>query len=276
MSAEGPGRRRTVLEQVEREEFARGHIAPDADPVTPRPAATIVLARRGNEPFEVLLLQRPDTSRFAAGAYVFPGGAIDPGDAGEVALPAVPGVAGELERSALVAAVRELFEETGVLLADRSGAETADLPSVLRSVRGDLLANRVAFPELAAALGLTFDDLEVAYFARWITPARLARRYDTHFFMAVSRGEEPELTAEHTDYSWATPGEALERFHCGRLPMLYPTLKTMETLAGFKSLEAAFEAFSSRRVEPIFARLIVRGDEIRPVMPGDPDYEQGV
>ncbi len=264
----------TEIERIEREEFARGHIQAGAPAVTPRPAATIILARPEGEPFEILLLQRPLTSRFAAGAFVFPGGVIDAGDSDPIRLPRLPGSSeesvGDLERAALVAALRELFEETGVLLSDRPPPAAEQ-----QAAREKMLANGLSFRELVEAHQLTFESIEIAYFARWVTPARLSRRYDTHFFMAMSHGEAPELTAEHTDYRWISPTRALEAFHAGRLPMLYPTVKTLEILARFEDLEEAFRDLSARSVEPIFARLIVRGDDIKPVMPGDPDYDEG-
>jgi len=269
-----PERPLTEIERIEREEFARGHIQAGAPAVTPRPAATIILARQRGEPFEILLLQRPLTSRFAAGAYVFPGGVIDPEDGDPMGLPRLQGspdaLVGDLERAALVAALRELFEETGVLLSDRHPA-----PAELQTARARMLAGGLSFRELVQTHGLTFHTIEIAYFARWVTPARLSRRYDTHFFMAVGHGEDPDLTPEHTDYRWISPTAALEAFHSGRLPMLYPTVKTMEALARFDDLTDAFDDFSARPVEPIFARLIVRGDDIKPVMPGDPDYDEG-
>lgn len=259
------------LERVERDEFSRGHIAPDEAPVEPRPAATIVLAHEtegARSPYEVLLLRRPDTSRFAAGAYVFPGGVIDPGDGDPALLRVLP--AGAVEAAALVAALRELFEETGILPAD----EPMD-PEALRRARTDLLAERMDFAGLVKRLGIAFRRLEAHYFARWITPARLSRRYDTRFFLTVqARSEDdPELTREHTGFLWTSPQHALERFHEGSIPMLFPTLKTLEELAGFRTLGQAAEVLSGREVEPIHARLLVRGNRVWPVMPGDPEYD---
>jgi 8-oxo-dGTP pyrophosphatase MutT (NUDIX family) len=257
------------LERVERDEFSRGHIAPGEPPVEPRPAATIVLAHASaGNPYEVLLLRRPDTSRFAAGAYVFPGGVIDPADADPRLLPVLP--AGTAEPAALTAALRELFEETGILPAD-----TSVEPARLREARAGLLADRIDFASLVAQLEVGFTTLDAHYFARWITPARLSRRYDTRFFLTVQTRSEsdPELTREHTGFLWISPQHALERFHEGALRMLFPTLKTLEELAGFRTLEEAIEELSDRDVEPIHARLLIRGDKIWPVMPGDPEYD---
>lgn len=267
------GREPSEVERVEREEFARGHIGPEDEPVEPRPAATVVLAREGDEGLETLLLRRPERARFAAGAYVFPGGAIDAGDRdrGLAAILAGPGGAERAETAALAAGLRELFEETGILLADRLPAQAA-----LERAREALLADRLTFRELAESLDLTFRKLRAVYFARWITPERLARRYDTRFFVAVSpEGAEPRLTPEHTERLWIRPARALEQFHAGELPMLFPTWKTLEGLRGFGGLEEALAELARREVKAIQARLVVDGERVHPVMPGDPEYEAG-
>jgi 8-oxo-dGTP pyrophosphatase MutT (NUDIX family) len=112
---------RRATERIEREEFARGHIGPGEQPATPRPAATIIVAwvSPEDDPFQVLLLRRPDTARFAAGAYVFAGGVIDEADGSPEALALLPEALRETEGAAAVAALREMFEETGMLPSDR-------------------------------------------------------------------------------------------------------------------------------------------------------------
>lgn len=268
----GSGAGPTGSRRLEREEFARGHIEPGQEPAEPRPAATMVLARpgAGSAPLEVLLLRRPEEARFAAGAYVFPGGVVDPTDREEgLGERFGPEATGE-ERGALVAALREGFEETGIVPADRlpPGAE-------LRRAREELLEGATDFPTAARRLGLRFRGLRAAYFARWITPPRLSRRYDARFFLVEHRGGEPRLVhGEHTGFDWLEPREALERFEAGELPLLYPTRRTLRDLAGLGGLEAAFRAFRGRRVEPARPRLLVEGEAVTPVLPGDPRYEE--
>lgn len=260
----------TEGERIEREEFARGHIGPGEDPVEPRPAATLVLARPAAEGFRILLLRRPEEARFAAGAYVFPGGVIDPGDrAPGLAERFGPGVTGR-ERAALVAALRELFEETGLLPAD-------GLPGAgeLRRGRRALLRDETDLPGLVRRWDLRFRGLRAVYLARWITPEKLDRRYDTRFFLAEHRGGEPELVAEeHTEFLWLRPDEALARFEEGRLRMLFPTRRTVRDLSERDSLEEALRAYRGRRVEPVRPRLLVEGDRVVPLMPGDPRYPE--
>lgn len=267
----------TESERIEREEFSRGHIGPDEEPVEPRPAATMVLARRGpagpddgEERLQLLFLRRPDEARFAAGAYVFPGGVIDPEDEDPSLLERFgPGAPAE-ERVALVAALRELFEETGLLPADRLPD-----PDRLEEGRYALLAGRASFVELARRWELSFRQLRAVYFARWVTPPKLSRRYDARFFLAEHAGGEPDLVhEEHTEWLWLDPETALARFEAGDLPLLYPTRKTTETLADFDRLESVLRAFRERRVTAVRPRLLVEGEAVIPVLPGDPRYEE--
>ncbi|MCG8468441.1 MAG: NUDIX domain-containing protein [Gemmatimonadetes bacterium] len=254
--------------RIEREEFQRGHVPQGTPPVEPRPAATIVVTRpTGRGRFEVLLLERPQASSFAAGAFVFPGGVVDEEDGDEIWATRLPATT---ERPACAAAFRELFEETGILPV----ADGLDRRALGRD-RTELLAGRVAFTEIARARSLDFTDARVAYFSRWITPRSLSRRYDTRFFLLLLEGDvDVSLTEEHDSAGWFEPEPALERFHAGDLPMLFPTRKTLERLAGFETVDGAFEALRDRAVEPILAKLDIRGDHIRPVMPGDDGYEE--
>jgi len=221
----------------------------------------------------VLLLKRPSTSRFAAGAYVFPGGKIDQGDSDHGLLPRMPTTGRDAEPAAVLAALRELFEETGLLLADRRPT-----PADETAVRRALLADERTFRDVVREYDLSFNETHVCYFARWITPARFARRYDTRFFLAElpaeRHGFEPDLTDEIAGATWVSPGRAVELFRAGRLPMLFPTRVTLQALSQFAAIEGVFERYATHSVEPVTPRLLIRGDSIRPVLPGDPEYEE--
>ncbi|MFQ5888994.1 MAG: NUDIX domain-containing protein [Gemmatimonadota bacterium] len=275
------------LDRLEREEFMRGQVPPGEVPVRPRPAATVVVARptvatsptqgkngeRGTERagsgFEVLLLRRPSGARFAAGAYVFPGGTIDPGDGAPELVRRVP--AGlRREAPALIAGLRELFEETGFLLAD-----DALPPAQLREARRDLLEGRRGFLDVVRHAEVSFGRLRAVYLSRWITPKRLSRRYDTRFFLAEwPGGGEPELTDELESHVWLAPADAVARSRDGRLPMLIPTRYTLEMLSRHSSVASIQDGWRDRVVEPILPRLLVVGSSVRPVLPGDPAYEE--
>ena len=265
---------RRATERIEREEFARGHIGPDEPPAVPRPAATIVMAWAppGGGPYQVLLLRRPDTTRFAAGAYVFAGGVIDESDGSSEALELLPAGMRATEGAAAVAALREMFEETGLLPGDRP----VD-PRRAAKVRERLLAGECGLAVAAATLGATFEHLRAVYFSRWITPARFARRYDTRFFLTVLEAPEPPtpvLTDELDGYLWIAPADAVRMFAQGQLPMLFPTRRTLQALAGEADLARLLEKFEGHEPEGVEPRLLVRGDSVRPVLPGDPEYDE--
>lgn len=236
--------------------------------VVPRPAATVVVARPTDEPFEILLLRRPVEARFAPGAYAFPGGVIDEDDASPAWADRIPSVA---EPTACVAALRELFEETGFLPGNRHAAGFEELARA----RGELLSQRARFSEVAADLAIDFSGVRVVYFARWITPASAALRFDTRFFLLAA--DEPlgsvSLTVEHDAALWATPAAALRRYADGRLPMLFPTVRTLECLAGFASISSGLEALRDLSVEPALVKLREGRGEARPLAPGDPGYD---
>jgi len=267
---------RSVTEQIEREEFTRGHIGAGEQAAEPRAAATIVLARDGADPtraFEVLLLKRPSSSRFAAGAFVFPGGTIDPGDGDERLADRLPRTGPDAEPEAVLAALRELFEETGLLLTNEH-PEAAELTSI----RQELLEGGRSFGTSLEQHDLSFTSLDVCYFARWVTPSRFARRYDTRFFVTElpteRSGFEPHLTEEIADYAWLSPARAVELFRAGRLPMLFPTRVTLQALPVIRSVGEMFEVFGARSIETLTPRLLIRGDTVRPVLPGDPEYDE--
>ncbi|MXW65623.1 MAG: NUDIX domain-containing protein [Gemmatimonadales bacterium] len=235
----------------------------------PRPAATVVVATQARTGLDFLLLQRPADARFGAGAWAFPGGAIDADDARATWADRLPGVG---ESAACVAALRELFEETGIVPASR-GRVGSD---ALAGARRALLAESIPFSQVAERLELDFSSARMAYFARWITPRGAALRFDTRFFL-LSLEERPRrvrLTPEHEAAIWTTPAAALRRFSAGRLPMMFPTARTIERLAGFRSVEEAMAALSDVQVEPALVRLGVGEDGVTPLAPGDPGYDE--
>ena len=235
----------------------------------PRPAATIVVARPAPPHLEFLLLQRPMESRFAAGAYVFPGGVIEADDASPTWAGRLPPVG---EATACVAALRELFEETGILPASTRPGDASGLAEARRA----LLADQTRFSRLAERLHFDFSSESIAYFARWITPTNLALRFDTRFFLlpVLDPLGPISLTAEHDRALWVTPDDALRGFTAGRLPMLFPTMKTIERLAGFASLEAALDGLGDVAVEPVLVKLRAGGSGVRPLAPGAPGYDE--
>ncbi len=269
----------TIPEDLLPEGFARTLESPPEEPVEPRPAATIVLMREGpggrGEGLEILLLRRVRSAGFVPGAWVFPGGRVDRDDATPALLERLEGLApaDASHRLALhedaeppavayyVAAIREAFEETGILVGRDADGATA--PSItrrpeVRTLRDELLADEDRFPSVLDRMGCRMDGGAVAYVAHWITPLVEPRRYDTRFFAAaVSREQEVALAeAELTHHAWLTPAAALRRREEGTLPMVFPTIKTLQSLAGFDSPAEALAAFHERSIPTILPRLV--------------------
>jgi len=269
--------------------FAERVTSPPDPPVQPRPAATVVLLRdplAGGPPDEkidpaagqshggsglpapeVLLLRRHRSSGFVPGAYVFPGGAVDEADAAPLASATSPGSEPDVPPAYRVAAVREVYEETGVLLArDGAGRMAPDAASEPRLARWreQLLSGRATLAQVLEAEGLALDLAALVCCAHWITPLAEPRRFDTRFFLArlPAGGQATADAREMTDEVWLTPAAALRRFQQGALPMVFPTVKMLEALAEFGSVEEALAAYRDRPVKTILPRLVVTAEGV--------------
>jgi 8-oxo-dGTP pyrophosphatase MutT (NUDIX family) len=243
------------------------------DVAEPRPAATAVLIRDGAAAPELLLLKRHRAAGFVPGAYVFPGGRVDDADAD----PALLDVLGPVPRGAdaayWVAAVREVFEETGVLLAhsaDGAACRDASADPALARWRESLLAGEATLLDVLQAERLRPDISRMVYCSHWITPVAEPKRYDTRFFVA---GLPPGCTAtiderEMSDAVWLTAAGALARFQRGELPMVFPTVKTLQLLQPFGSVDEMLAAFRGSAVPAILPRLVRTKDGVGIVVPG--------
>lgn len=212
--------------------------------VTPREAATVMLVRDAPD-LEVFMLRRSTALAFVGGASVFPGGAVDPAD-GDAELVARCTGWSDSDASAAVgvpsgglrfwvAAVREAFEEAGVLLARRrgSGAPVDSTAPVLVDARQALNAGTLAFADLVRAENLVLDTAGLRPCSRWITPPGGPRRYDTRFFVAAAPDGH---VYEHDDgeavaSQWVRPADALAAFRRGEIELILPTLRCLESLA---------------------------------------------
>lgn len=260
--------------------FAERIERPPAEPSVPVPAATTVLLRAGENGPEILLLRRHRTSGFVPGAYVFPGGRVDPedGEPGLLARTDLGDGAADLRDGAAapeyrMAAVRELFEETGVLLAGRDAGHAvgdAAADPRLADWREALMQGRSTLLDLIDSLDLRLAAADLVYCAHWITPVAERRRYDTRFFLAaLPPGAEASIDGrEMTDALWLTPAAALRRFRAGRLPMVFPTVRTLETLEGFTSVAAALDAHRYRAVASVLPRLVRTAEGVGIVVDG--------
>lgn len=219
-------------------------------PIAPlRPAATVVVLRPASpHPFDVLMVRRNDRVAFMAGAYVFPGGRVDDTDAPEPA-GACDGLVGmgrcadlsaEDEARYRVAAIRELLEEAGLLLARRGGRLVDH--ATAEAVRAEIDPNG-AFVEQLAARGLSVALDAVMPFAHWVTPEIEIRRFDTRFLLArVPEGQDASHDAgEMTALEWVAPTDAIARARQAEMLLPPPTWLTLARLSRFASIDAAWQ-----------------------------------
>lgn len=203
-------------------------------PTQPRQAATVILLRGGAEHLELLLVKRTPAARFMGGVWVFPGGAVETATDREYVKDLVVAV-DEDDNAHRAAAVRELREEAGISLD---------------------------------------DSASLVKFARWITPAEVKIRFDTHFFLAsLPDGQEPCVDGQEcVEYRWLTPDGALQAHRDGEILLVFPTIKQLEQLGEFATAADLLTHAQGRAVEPIQPRVLVEGEVARIVLPGEPGY----
>jgi recombination protein RecT len=211
---------------------------PQRDPAPTRPAATVLLLRDTAEGIEVLMTRRAMTASFAPGAYVFPGGGVDKGDAAAHPHSTRRASQSDLHLTQAIAAIRESFEELGVLLAHHGhgGYVTSE------DIAG--LDRRAAFAAQCQAHGLTLAGSQVFVLAHWVTDRDLPRRFDVPFLVArMPDGQSPVADeAEQFDPVWVRPAEALARHQRGGFFMIFPTLRTLERLQHYAQVDAVLQA----------------------------------
>ena len=251
-----------------------------------RPASTVVVLRDTADRPEVFLVRRNATIAFMAGAHVFPGGRVDAADADcDSAWCDLPGPGGSrLDAPPLafrVAALRELFEEAGLLLARDDNRQLVtidddDVRTRFDRYRDEILAGRATLREVVEREGLRLDLDAIVPFARWLTPPIEVRRFDTWFFLArVPSHQRPAHDAhESVESEWLTPAAALDRARSGGMHLPPPTWATLRELEDFESSDAAF-AWAARRSIATRQPLVVEENGAREILlPGDPRHPQ--
>jgi len=239
-------------------------------PVEPKPAASVVLVREAAagaaEPLEAYIIRRNRGMKFLGGYYAFPGGKVDPGDAVPevlarcrgVAAPEaealLPGHAGAPALAFWVTAVRELLEESGVLLACDARARRLDVraPRVVEAIercRAALVVGKTPFAEVLAREGWYCDLAGFRYLSHFITPRSSPIRFTARFFLCqVPDDQAPRLFTEETSEGfWIHPGEGYRRFLSGEMKMAEPAEYGLAYLAQFRSLEELWAAHEDRR-----------------------------
>lgn len=263
-----------------------------ADPasVPVRDAATVVVIRQGGDGLEVCMLKRNLNSDFVGGAYVFPGGGVDPDDGDEryghlltSDLPSHLDSAGEgLEFR--VAAVRESFEEAGILFArDETGRAVAlDDPRLserFRRHRTDVDSGTRKLYEICVEEHLSLDLAQMSYMSRWVTPFGANRRYDTRFFVAEAPPGQEALHDDHevVETIWISPRDALADAREGRRTMIFPTVRTMVQLSRFEEVPQLFAHLDQMgQVPAVQPEIRQVDDRLELVLPGDPEGVGGV
>jgi 8-oxo-dGTP pyrophosphatase MutT (NUDIX family) len=261
-------------------ERARAAQDPAFVPTAPREAATVALVRDAPGGMQVYLLRRVRGMAFAGGMHVFPGGSVDPADAtAEIgwsgptatAWAADFGTTEPLARSLVCAAVRETFEESGVLLAGPAADDLlADVSTdEWEAERIALEGRRHSLSELLARRGLVLRSDLLRPLAHWITPEVEPKRFDTKFFLArLPQGQVTRSAGTEADQRvWVRPGDALTQ----ELTMLPPTREVLTELSAYDDVDAALAAV--RTIEPVLPKLLVGAhDELVFLLPGDNGY----
>ena len=258
------------------------------DIVVPRPASTVTLVRDTPDGVEVLMMQRNHQSVFMPGMYVFPGGGVDKSDSSadyaalcvdmdDAAASRILGI----ERGGLaywIAAIRESFEEAGILLACDDNGEVVMLDDAERTRRFHDYRAKVEhgehpFSEMLKEEGLKLPLPRMTYFSQWITPAGAPRRYDTRFFVAVAPESQVPLhdNRETIDHVWIRPAVALDGSKNGTFQLRTQTMHTLGLFAEHDSTASLIKAMGARGSIPVIEPRIAKDG--RRLMPGEPGYE---
>lgn len=234
-----------------------------------KPAATVMLLRDTADGLEVFMLRRTSNAVFAGGMYVFPGGKVDASDAAD----------GDIDEAFRIAAVRECYEEAGVLLAVDGDGRMVDDGHPALAHRDAVYDGRLDVRALAADHGLRLATDALPWMSHWITPkGETTRRFDTRFFMAAHPAGQ---TSHHDDNEtvasmWVRPADALTRWEAGELMLMPPTVTNLKFLAEHAAVAPAMEAGWAVGTPPCILPKLRYGKvgEIYGIsMPGDPDYD---
>ena len=262
----------------------------DPDQVPIRPAATVMLIDDRPD-LQVYMMERHANTVFAGGMWVFPGGSVDATDDSSE-FQAISIHRSDKEASELmdlssgglayyVAAIREAFEEAGILLAlQRDNHEPLDLtpPEIEKRFsqhRDDINDSSRQFMEIIRDENLILDAGVMHYVARWITPKGPPRRFDARFFIAKMPSNQTPIhdNGELVHSEWLSPNEILEQAEAGKMVLMSPTLRMIKNLALFDSAEQVIESVAAKQTDEI-ARVTPDTGII--VMPGEPGYEEGL
>ncbi|MEM9622282.1 MAG: NUDIX hydrolase [Pseudomonadota bacterium] len=230
------------------------------------PSATILMLRDSADGMQVFMVVRHHQIDFASGALVFPGGKADPQDFADELTPYLTGAATETNMRAIqVSAIREAFEECGVLLARPAGEDTLITGARLAELqhyRDALHSGAVPLLEFLQTEKLVLACDTLTHFAHWITPEMMPKRFDTHFYLAVAPADHVALHDGHesVDSVWITPQQAVADARSGQRTVIFPTLRNVEKLATWTSTADAIEAAGQATVTAVLPWMEQRED----------------
>jgi 8-oxo-dGTP pyrophosphatase MutT (NUDIX family) len=231
----------------------------------PRPSATLLLLRDGEEGLEVFMAVRHQEIAFGPGALVFPGGRVDAGDHAIAEQPDLCPDTSGLDAAAMsyrVAAIRETFEEGGMLLARRCGSsallDAAQLQAIEASQRAPLCQGEITFADVLAVEGLELATDLLIPFAHWITPRHVPKRFDTLFFAALAPLDQAGVHdgGELISSVWIGPGRALAEAEAGRFKLLFPTQLNLVKLSQSRRAQEALEAARAAPIVSVIPEMI--------------------
>jgi glyoxylase-like metal-dependent hydrolase (beta-lactamase superfamily II)/8-oxo-dGTP pyrophosphatase MutT (NUDIX family) len=218
-------------------------IHPERTPATPLPAATVLLLRDGEQGLEVLMTRRSMSASFAPGAYVFPGGGIDARDAEIHHLVKRRPTQDDTRLTQAIAAIRESFEELGVLLATDAQGRMANMQDIAKLDRSQALHTQ------CEALGLTLAADQVFVLAHWITDRDLKRRFDVPFLVARMPDHQTPVADEQEQFEpvWIRPAEALRRHREEDFFIIFPTIRTLERMQAHDNVDSVLQACANEQ-----------------------------
>ena len=254
------------------------------------PAATVILLR---DPYQVFMVRRELSQNFLAGVCVFPGGKMDEQDRDEDLALLARGIDGTQARALLnepdldectalglfCAAIRELFEEAGILLAYTSNGSPIDFTDQgtrerFNDYRRAIHEKELSLKDLARQENLTLAVDSIMPYSRWIAPGAVKKRFDTRFFLCrLPLGQKTDYDpVELMSYEWRTPGEILKQAISGEIKLIPPTLKTIHELSAFDHIDHLYRYAQSRPIYPILPEVYAEEDSIVMKLPHDPEY----
>jgi 8-oxo-dGTP pyrophosphatase MutT (NUDIX family) len=243
------------------------------------PAATILMLRDGAEGLEVFMVVRHHEIDFASGALVFPGGKADQPDFDPHLVPFLDGPDPDQDRRAIqVAAIREAFEECGILLAREAGS--SDIVSGERLAHLEPYRLRLHGGELTMLEFVERENLHLAcdsltHFAHWITPENMPKRFDTHFFLAIAPNDHLAVHDGHesVDSVWIRPADALADGESGKRTVIFPTLRNIAKLGNSDTAEAAITVAANSPTVSVLPRIEKRADGAYLCIPEEAGYD---